>query len=432
MRGLLKHCFAVIQVLVLLATLLAPPAHAGTIPRPDLPKRSYGGTFSPDLRLGQWLPCSPDFEEVDCIQYVGVRRLGESEYKELQFQRNTDFKLDDIEQIWNQDSKGDEIYSNWRVKSTKNSIDPGKYLLPEGYALADGSRLIPVGAAYFGPLQLKVGEPNRGELPTDFEFKVILKSQTLARTSGWVQANTKDPRVTFPASDLVAVEAVAAASPWLQSADCYAAFVQGNDLRGRLFTNIVVNILVEPNGAKKRSSVVVGTNGWYCFGGITWDSTLQQLLIRVGTSHYDQDGKVIDGWFEAKIAGSIAREWWRIDPRTAVGYAKVEVSYPNGDVRVATTTAKYVPEQDWIDLRAYGFTYSAPTIAVSMKKPEQDQTVQTPASPPQPVPVTPRAGQACTKQQSFTSFKVSGSYLQCLAQGKKFVWTKVKRLKAKK
>jgi hypothetical protein len=35
-------------------------------------------------------------------------------------------------------------------------------------------------------------------------------------------------------------------------------------------------------------------------------------------------------------------------------------------------SAKYFPEFDWIDLRAYGFTYSNPVLRISLKKPVEN------------------------------------------------------------
>jgi CRISPR/Cas system type I-B associated protein Csh2 (Cas7 group RAMP superfamily) len=74
---------------------------------------------------------------------------------------------------------------------------------------------------------------------------------------------------------------------------------------------------------------------------------------------------------ELKVKGNRARDWWGIDPAIAAGYAKVEVSYQDGTKKVATVSANYDAKNDWINLRAYGFTYSSPQLAVSFKAPAQ-------------------------------------------------------------
>jgi hypothetical protein len=72
-----------------------------------------------------------------------------------------------------------------------------------------------------------------------------------------------------------------------------------------------------------------------------------------------------------KIKGRLARQWWGISPQEATGYAKVEVTYTDGTSKTATVSATYIPDKDWIDLRAYGFTYSSPALKISMAKPEE-------------------------------------------------------------
>ena len=83
---------------------------------------------------------------------------------------------------------------------------------------------------------------------------------------------------------------------------------------------------------------------------------------------------------ELKVKGNRAREWWGIDPAIAAGYAKVEVSYQDGTKKTATVSSIYDAKNDWINLRAYGFTYSSPQLAVSFKGPAQEvkQPVPTP------------------------------------------------------
>jgi siroheme synthase len=58
-------------------------------------------------------------------------------------------------------------------------------------------------------------------------------------------------------------------------------------------------------------------------------------------------------------------------PAIAAGYAKVQITYQDGSSKVATVTSQYDAKNDWINLRAYGFTYSTPQLAIGFKQPEQ-------------------------------------------------------------
>ncbi|MFM1797691.1 MAG: hypothetical protein RL733_1472, partial [Actinomycetota bacterium] len=115
----------------------------------------------------------------------------------------------------------------------------------------------------------------------------------------------------------------------------------------------------------------LGTNGWWCLSDFRFDKESKQIIVKVGNVHFDELGNEIQGWMELKVKGSRAREWWGINPAIAAGYAKVEVSYQDGSRKVATVSAKYEPKKDWINLRAYGFTYSTPQLAISFKPPAQ-------------------------------------------------------------
>jgi hypothetical protein len=137
-------------------------------------------------------------------------------------------------------------------------------------------------------------------------------------------------------------------------------------------------------GETRPDDVVLGTNGWWCLSDFRFDRDNQQIVVKVGNVHFDEFGNEIQGWMELKVKGNRARDWWGIDPAIAAGYAKVEVSYQDGTKKVATVSANYDAKNDWINLRAYGFTYSSPQLAVSFKAPPQE--VKQPAQATKTVP----------------------------------------------
>jgi hypothetical protein len=108
---------------------------------------------------------------------------------------------------------------------------------------------------------------------------------------------------------------------------------------------------------------------------------------------------------ELKVKGNRAREWWGIDPAIAAGYAKVEVSYPDGTKKVATVTAKYDSKNDWINLLAYGFTYSMPQLAISFKPPAEANKVVPAAEANKIVPVAEAKKLAPAKKMTITCVK---------------------------
>jgi hypothetical protein len=120
---------------------------------------------------------------------------------------------------------------------------------------------------------------------------------------------------------------------------------------------------------------------------MAWDPKERQLVVNVAAPHYYPDGTLVDGWLELKIKGRLARQWWGISPQEATGYAKVEVTYTDGTSKTATVSANYIADKDWIDLRAYGFTYSSPALKISMKKPETPQPTASPTPSATPTPV---------------------------------------------
>ena len=66
---------------------------------------------------------------------------------------------------------------------------------------------------------------------------------------------------------------------------------------------------------------------------------------------------------------------FRINPAIAAGHPKVEITYQDGTSKIATVTSRYDSKNDWINLRAYGLTYSTPQLAISFKQPDAARKV---------------------------------------------------------
>lgn len=344
-----------------------------------------------DVRLGQWLPCRVEWSMNDCIESVTVYDKDNKNLGSLTFIQDPSFDPFETKQAWTKsltpDTK-DEIegYAYFEM----NGFPGGNWKLPDGVKLSDGKNLVGVSVArMLGAVQVNISPEGLADgvsLPLGYFFETTLKSKNLKRYTRWVTSNGKDPTVTIGANDTVIFKGVATRFPVPDSTQGCNGLYGGNDEKARADAAfIAVNaatIITSANATDGTAEVVMGTNGWWCFNGMDWDITERQLVVNVAAPHYYPDGTVVDGWLELKIKGRLVREWWGVSPQEATGYAKVEVTYTDGTTKTATVSANYIADKDWIDLRAYGFTYSRPAIKVSLKKPEAETKPTTNAATP--------------------------------------------------
>jgi len=141
----------------------------------------------------------------------------------------------------------------------------------------------------------------------------------------------------------------------------------------------------------------------YSFNGLNggapiWNSGQGRLELNVAAAHHWPDGaKEWRGYYETVIPDKTARCLWGIDPRRTSAM-RVEVFTEDGEEKAATIGIAYRNAQ--VTIRAYDFTYSSPTIAVTIKV---------------------AAGQSCFKKGA----KI-GKFT-CTQKGKKLVWVKARR-----
>ena len=367
-------------------------------PWPPLPnwwnsnENGYKEQSFTDVRLGQWLACKPEWSMNDCIESVTVYDKDNNNLGSLTYIQEPGFDPFENKQRWNQaETPQKTLVDNYPDFSSDGPVwTQGWWKLPSTVKLSDGKDLVSVGVArMLSSVQVNISPRGLGEgvsLPIGYFFETTLKSKNLKKYTRWITSNGKDPSVIIGANDTVVIKGVTSRFPVPDSKTGCNPLYGGNEEKARADAAfIAVNMatyLVSENPTSQAADVVMGTNGWWCQSGIQWDSKARQLVVNVAAPHFYPDGSVVDGWLELKIRGRLAREWWGISPNEATGYAKVEVVYKDGTAKTATVTAKYVAEKDWIDLRAYGFTYSSPAIKISMQKPETPQPIATPAPVP--------------------------------------------------
>ena len=321
------------------------------------------------IRIGQWLPCDPSYANTnDCIESIKIRKVDGSLSGTLKYLPDPNFNPLTAKQVW-------QVYENPTLgpidnyPSFENQREP-LFELPQGFVNSGGGKNILGHVALMsGGLQFRfVAENNKDEsLPTDSILEITVKSSKIKSLAGWILGNIKDPNVRFHGGDLLTASGVPQLSPSPKS-DCTKLELGNEEVAYSSAATFSLNVDTY-NPGKTSGEVVMSTNGWWCFNGIDFDKTTRQLVAKIGTSHYDENKNVVEGWLELKIAGRIAREWWKLDPATAVGYAQVEVTYANGVSKLATVTARYNNAEDLIDLRAYGFHYSSPAVKMSINKP---------------------------------------------------------------
>lgn len=391
-------------------------------PWPKLPKwwnrtdSWYPQQAFTDVRLGQWLPCKVEWAMNDCIQSVTVYDKENTNLGSLTFIQDPGFDPFEIKQFWTKSLTPDtreeiEGYSSFEA----NGFPAGNWKLPDGVKLSNGKDLVGVSVArMLGAIQVNIspdGLTDGVSLPVGYFFETTLKSKGLKNYTRWVTSNGKDPSVIIGTDDSVIFKGVASRFPVPDSAQGCNGLYGGNEEKAKadaafIAVNAATNLRSEGATSGQAAEVVMGTNGWWCFNGMNWDKQERQLVVNVAAPHYYPDGTVVDGWLELKIKGRLAREWWGISPDEATGYAKVEVIYTDGTTKTATVTAKYIADKDWIDLRAYGFTFSSPALKISMEKPAPE-VKPTPTPSPTTVITKPVSTKKITCIKGKTIKKVS-------------------------
>ena len=367
----------VISLLLLTALLtgssLTPVNSADSFPMPPEPSwwKQSGLT---DVRYGMWAPCNAELGITnDCLQGINLYKTDNTPAGALTYQPLEGFEFSKAVQYWLiTETPYGPIENSAYIKDLKGpSINHWK--LPEGITTTDGSNIIESYVHLMAnSLQINTISNNqdKSSLPEGYFFEFLIKSTGISKSVKWVLSNVRDPQITI-SGDLITIKGIPENSPSAKLGDnvCESNLLTAKTTQ----RNIAINLIYKDAGNKttetRPDDVILGTNGWWCLSDFRFDRETQQIIVKVGNAHFDEFGNEIQGWMELKVKGTRAREWWGINPAIAAGYAKVEISYADGTSKVATVTSKYDAKNDWINLRAYGFTYSTPQLAISFKQP---------------------------------------------------------------
>lgn len=107
--------------------------------------------------------------------------------------------------------------------------------------------------------------------------------------------------------------------------------------------------------------------------------TGSDLAYQVGSPHFDTKGEVIVGTYDLAIRSDVARCIYKFS--NAPIQASVSIIYATGEAKTATTTI--TEKNNWLRLSAKGFTYSTPTVKVTLSQ-EKAKAEDSPTPTPTP------------------------------------------------
>jgi hypothetical protein len=346
----------------------------------------------------------------DCIKEINVYDKSNTRLGKLLFVPGAGFDPFEVKQIWQRVERLDfqsglapGLFTHTPGLIDDRAIfDPNHptwrgnwWKLPTGVRNSDGTDRVDVSVSRDAlGVQVDIkpqGVENNVSLSTDLTFEVVLQSRNLKGYARWYISNTPNPTANFANDGTITLRATPSLTPIHGPQGCEALFGGNQEKAGSSAAFISVNLstlfgrVLAPgltsatDGGIEPGEVVMSTNGWSCFKGIEWDREAKQIVVYVGAPHFHADGTTeVDGWVDLRIAASFVRAWWNRRPDLAVNFARVEVIYKDGVSKTASVSAKYTlseaKNKEWVDLRAYGFTYSKPSLRFSMATPSETST----------------------------------------------------------
>ena len=217
-------------------------------------------------------------------------------------------------------------------------------------------------------------------LPPNSKWRMTIISELFANDAGIARAQMKEPGIeVFKGTDgksriraegrvqeIFTIEPNKPGDP-----GCDDVINTDNDYTANRYeTNFSINITrykyeYEKLKGSPPAGVFITENGG-CFSRLEFDTERRIISVAVGAPHFDINGKVIEGWVQASIRGDVIRKAFNAEPKN-MNEALIEVSYADGTSKQATSSTKYFPESDKVEIRAFGFTFSAPTIKMTLR-----------------------------------------------------------------
>jgi hypothetical protein len=141
------------------------------------------------------------------------------------------------------------------------------------------------------------------------------------------------------------------------------------------------------------------------------------LNYKVASTHFNPDGTEFKGTYNLVMRSEVARCLYKFSK--APLSASIQVVSDNGQTSVATTV--FGEKNGWVELAAYNFGFSAPTVSVKLSQEAEVVVAPTPTPTPTPTasnkPVIKKVTITCIKGK--TSKKVTAVKPKCPAGFKK-------------
>ena len=354
-------------------------------------------------------PLSAKAETVDPSEWwrnCGLWKLTDNCVESIEF-------FNELTQSWQPTlpEKNPDWVPNWTItedyRQTRNKIDPvvGQCGHHESISAADcylakgagskGEDLLLQSVIYGKTESIKINfvafngqlsyiRPGVGDrlflLPPNSKWRVTIVSDLFGNDAGIATAQMKDPsfevlkgsdgktriRAEGRVQEIYTLEPRNPGDP-----SCDDIVGKSNEFTSNRYeTNFSINISryqyeYEKLKGSPPAGVFITENGG-CFSRLQFDTQRRIISVAMGAPHFDINGKVIEGWVQASIRGDVVRKAFNADPKT-MNEALIEVTYTDGTTKPATSSTKYVAETDKVEIRAYGFTFSAPTVKMTLR-----------------------------------------------------------------
>ena len=262
-------------------------------------------------------------------------------------------------------------------------------------------------------------------VPDGSTWRITIKSDSLAKDTGVVTSNMKNPNITVTkGSDGIARTSILGSvypnqygcvvpgkpfDPQADLVDCQhpEAYAQTAS-QGFSISVTPYNYQFEKLKGYAPGGIFVSgsTNS---LGQVQYDQEQGIITVPMKGPHYLFDRKTLNkGWMEVAIKGEVIRKAFNLDPAQAGNIVKVEISESAEKTDIATYTSRYEKSLDVFEIRAYNFGFSSPTLKVKLKPltSSSAQNGNNSASGPKPAPKYSKSTITCIKGK--TTKKITG------------------------
>lgn len=348
---------------------------------------SIAAEWQADPKGQMWVTCAGGFRSDDCIDKLEYFDTSTSSWISGTIQKNPLFDYTLKNRFEQKTNAPDELVCGNSLSSWNDACFVFPSIGPKGGDLIVSVQAqrwqYDVNASLYAvngvvnSLRKTDNMPING-LPDSSRWRLTLKSDYLNKNGSWIQGAMKNPNFVYVKGvdginrAVVTGETLLVNYPFTDDDQCgptprpkdqsFSAYKMNN---WKIWINPYVYEFEKAKNLKP-GGMIVATNG-SCGNGAYFDANAGVLGIRMGGPHFNFDGGLTTGWAEASIRGDVIRVSYGVEPKY-LSNIRVEVSYADGSTEVASSTTKYVPETDTIEIRSYGFHFSAANVKIKIGK----------------------------------------------------------------